>query len=633
MFFKFLSRPSSHQAFGFIVFLILCVHVEAQTTKKLPYLYQEKLQKADENYNLFNYKTAIELYEQVLSQATGDTSIICKIANCCRLENNAKDAESWYRMALTGNENTISALIKLQFAQVLTINGKYDEALYWFKSYYKTISSDKRAVEAIQSIENISKLFYDTMFYVVYPVSINTEYAEFSPTYYKDGVVFLTDRNNPKSGLFNRYFSAIDESGNFGAPTKFSTGIKTDYNEGSVTFYDNYRRMVFSQNYSPEKISRKKINDIPLQLFYAQLDSNQNWKEGQLLSFEDKNYSYSQPSITGDGKTLYFSSNVPGGRGGTDIYVSKFVNGGWGEPVNLGSRINTKGDEMFPFIYQDTVLYFASNGHGGLGGLDLFKVNLKDTGVVENLGVPMNSGNDDFGIIVDRDGLSGYFSSNRPNGSGEDDIYKFKVIRITVTIKIIDDSTNLPVSNADIYPVGGNDVKKIGHTDSAGLCTMVIPVCKSFQVRMERKNYESKTYTFESVKSPGAQVVVIKLKTEEEEKVVLTDDNNKPISDTAHVVYKVQVLASRVPAPEHEQKRRYRGDMQITRYYEDAWYKYSIGEYASYEEAKKCLFSSKVHDAFIIAYVNQKKVHISIAKAATKETSVKSPEGNELLNN
>jgi hypothetical protein len=243
----------------------------------------------------------------------------------------------------------------------------------------------------------------------------------------------------------------------------------------------------------------------------------------------------------------------------------------------------------------------------------------------------MNSGNDDFGIIVDRDGLSGYFSSNRPNGSGEDDIYKFKVIRITVTIKIIDDSTNLPVSNADIYPVGGNDVKKIGHTDSAGLCTMVIPVCKSFQVRMERKNYESKTYTFESVKSPGAQVVVIKLKTEEEEKVVLTDDNNKPISDTAHVVYKVQVLASRVPAPEHEQKRRYRGNMQITRYYEDAWYKYSIGEYSSYAEAKKCLFASKVHDAFIIAYVNRKKVHISIAKAATKETGVKSPERQELL--
>jgi tetratricopeptide (TPR) repeat protein len=608
---------------------MLSVIIDAQTTNKLPYLYQEKLQKADEYKNIKNYKGAIDLYKEVLDKTGEDTAIICKIANSYRLLNDSKDAEEWYRRAIVTNETSISPVFKLQFAQVLTINGKYDEALYWFKSYYKTISTDKRAVEAIKSIENISKFYYDTTFYVVYPVSINTPHAEFSPSYYKNGILFLTDRNDPESGLVSRFFSAIDASGNFAKPVKFNTGIKTEYNEGSVTFFDNYRKMIFSQNYSPDKINRKKINDIPLQLFYAQHDSDYKWKDVQLLPFENKSYSYSQPSVTADGKRLYFSSNMPGGFGGTDLYMSQFENGSWSNPVNLGNRVNTQGDEMFPFIYQDTILYFSSNGHGGLGGLDLFKVNLKDTLTIENLGLSMNSANDDFGIIVDNNGQSGYLASNRANGIGGDDIYGFKVIRITVTIKIIDENTTLPVANAEIYSVDANNGKKIGVTDNDGMCTLVIPVCKSFRVRIERENYESKIYTFESVKPSDNQLAVINIKTEskpeKEEKVILTDENNKPIDNPENVVYKVQILASRTPASEMALKRKYKGDLKINNFYEDQWYKYSIGEFSSYTEAKKCVYASNVYDAFIIAYVNQKKVHISIAKAATKESDVEYP--------
>ena len=628
MFLYAVSRLFNYKAIGLSFFLLLSVTVDAQTTKKLPYLYLEKLQKADEYFNLLNYKAALDLYQQVLTKAGEDTAIICKIANSYRLLNNSKDAEEYYRRAIVSNENTIGPIVKLQFAQVLTINGKYDEALYWFKSYYKTTGSDKRAVEAIKSIENISSLYYDTTFYVVYPVSINTPYSEFSPSYYKGGLMFLTDRNNSKSGLFSRFFSAIDAEGNFASPTKFTTGIKTDYNEGSVSFYNNYQKMIFSQNYSPDKITRKKINDIPLQLFYARQDSNNKWKDIQLLPFEDKNYSYTQPSITEDGKKLYFSSNMPGGFGGTDLYTSKFENGSWSKPANLGGFINTKSDEMFPFIYQDTILYFSSNGHGGLGGLDLFAVNLKDTSHIVNMGVPMNSANDDFGIIMDSDGLSGYFASNRPNGMGGDDIYKFKVIRITVSIKIIDDNTALPVPNAEIYSVGDN-TKKIGTSDLDGICTLVIPVCKSYQVRIERKNYESTIYTFESIKPSDNQLAVIHIKTEtkpkEEEKVILTDENNKIIDNPKNVVYKVQILASRTPSNDVVLKHKYSGDLKINNFYEDQWYKYSIGEYSSYAEAKDCVYSSHVRDAFIIAYVNQKKVHISIAKTATKESGIGYP--------
>jgi hypothetical protein len=343
----------------------------------------------------------------------------------------------------------------------------------------------------------------------------------------------------------------------------------------------------------------------------------------------DGNYSFSQPSVTAEGKSLYFSSNMPGGMGGTDIYMSQSENGTWTKPVNLGNRINTPGDEMFPFIYQDTILYFSSNGHGGLGGLDLFKINLKDTATIENLGVPMNSPNDDFGIVLEDNGLSGYLASNRVNGKGGDDIYGFKVIRITITIKIVDESTALPVANAEIYSVDTNNGEKLGVTDQEGMCTFVVPVCKSFQIRIERKNYESKIYTFESLKSTTNQLAVIHIKNEskqqEEEKVVLTDENNKRIDNPKDVIYKVQILASRTPVSDIELHRKYKGKLRINNFYEDQWYKYYIGEYSSYTEAKSCVYTCNVYDAFIIAYVNQKKVHISIAKSATKESNVEQP--------
>jgi hypothetical protein len=628
MSFKFLCKRLKYKAFGFSIFLILSTFVDAQTTSKLSYLSLEKLQKADECYSLLNYTGAISLYMEVLEKVGEDTSIICKIANSYKQLNDSKDAEEWYRKVVVTHENSINPFIKLQFAQVLTINGKYDEAVYWFKSYYKSISYDKRAVEAIKSIENISGFYLDTMFYVVYPVSFNTPHAEFSPTYYKNGLLFLSDRNDPKSGLLSRFFSVFDTTGSFGKPAKFTTGAKTDYNEGSVTFFDNYRKMIFSQNYSPDKISRKKINDIPLQLFSAQLSDDNNWGGFQLLSFQDKNYSYAQPSISEDGKTLYFSSNIPGGLGGNDLYVSTFENGIWTKPVNLGARINSPGDEMFPFIYRDSILYFSSNGHGGLGGLDLFKINLKDTGMLKNLGVPMNSSNDDFGIILGNEGQAGYFASNRANGAGSDDIYGFKEIRITVTIKIVDKITTLPVARARIYSVGKNKDNeiKIGVTDDEGICMMVIPASKSFKMRIEKENYESQVFTFEPGKYTQNQLVVVNLKNEikpaEEEKIILTDENNKLIENPKNVTYKVQILACRTPVSDVELKRKYKGNLKINNFYEDQWYKYYIGEYSSYTEARNSVYSSNVFDAFIIAYMDQKKVHITIAKAATKETEV-----------
>jgi tetratricopeptide (TPR) repeat protein len=593
-----------------MVFIISALCIHGQTVNDLSNLNKEKLKKADEYYELQGYRQALDLYLEIVPKAEGDTTLLIRIANSYKMLNDHINAEEWYRKTVVNYEEDISPKYKLYFAQELATNGKYDEALYWFKEYYKSVRNDPRALSGIKSIENLSSLWYDTTFYVVYPTHLNTRYSEFCPTFYKNKIVFLTDSSNSKTGFFSWFISEPDTNGNLTKAETFENHIKTQYNAGPLTFYDHDTKVIYSENYTSEKLNKKEINEIPLQLFSADIGLDDQWTNSTLLPFVRKEYSNTQPSVSEDGMTLYFSSNMPGGFGGADIYISKIRNGTWSDPVNMGPAVNTPGDEMFPFILHDTVLFFSSNGYGGLGGLDILKINLTDKqNRAELMGVPINSSGDDFGIVMSMDGLNGYFSSDRPEGSGSDDLYRFKVIRITFTIKIIDENTALPVSNADIFT---HDEKKIGVTDEDGSCTLIIPVSQVFELKIQKDNYESKVYTIEPLKVANKKLEVIKIRA------------NKKLHQE-NVIYKVQIFAGRKPATKRELKRKYKGDLRIHSFYEDKWYKYSIGEYSSYAEAKEQLIRCNVYDAFIIAYVDNSKVNIVLAKETTNETNIKSP--------
>jgi outer membrane protein OmpA-like peptidoglycan-associated protein len=186
--------------------------------------------------------------------------------------------------------------------------------------------------------------------------------------------------------------------------------------------------MIFTRNNYKEKAKDGSVN---LQLFSANF-VNEKWTNEHPLPFNDKEYSVGHPSLSPDGKTLFFASNMPGGVGGTDIYKSaKQANGTWSTPENLGEDINTEGNEMFPFYHASGILFFASDGHVGLGGLDIFLAQEKSNGFeeIKNLGAPVNTNKDDFAFIVDKQMKSGYFSSNRDGGKGDDDIYSFNLLR------------------------------------------------------------------------------------------------------------------------------------------------------------------------------------------------------------
>jgi len=380
-----------------ILSMISAFCLYGQTINDLSNLNKEKLKKADEYYELQGYRQALALYLEIVRKAENDTVLILRIANSYRMLNDHTNAEEWYRKVVVNHEADISPKYKLYFAQELATNGKYDEALYWFKEYYKSAEKDPRGLAGIKSIENLSSLWYDTIFYVVYPIQLSTQYSEFCPAYYKNKIVFLTDNDDSRTGFFSWFISEPDSNGNLIEAVPLENHLKTEYNAAPLTFYESGTKVIFSENYTPGKLNKKEINEIPLQLFSADVGPDDQWTNPVLLPFVRKEYSYTQPSVSEEGMTLYFSSNMSGGYGGADIYKSEIKNGTWSDPENLGSTINTPGDEMFPFIFQDTVLFFSSDGHGGLGGLDILKINLTDNqNRAELIGVPINSSMDIF---------------------------------------------------------------------------------------------------------------------------------------------------------------------------------------------------------------------------------------------
>lgn len=265
--------------------------------------------------------------------------------------------------------------------------------------------------------------------------SVNTPYIEFSPTFYREGIVFVTSRQrgglyDPKlnTTYFELFYAKLNKDGNPYKPKPFSLEINTKYHEGPVSFSADAGQMFFSRNsVMPGKKKRKQATIAKNQLYSARR-GEYDWENIQPLPFNEPENNFMHPSVSADGEKLYFVSDRPGGFGGYDIYVADKIDGKWMDPINLGPEINTPANEVFPFIHSTGVLFFSSNGHAGFGGLDLFLIDISQRvwGELVNLGSPFSSPKDDFGLNMNATGTQGFFSSNREGGEGKDDLYIFK---------------------------------------------------------------------------------------------------------------------------------------------------------------------------------------------------------------
>lgn len=431
---------------------------DAQWSKKD----QQKLDKAAQYQQTNYYAQAIELYGDVWMRHKDSVKLAFQIASIYLKLHDYRQASFWYSEVLDKNSlpNPVpyDPIHLYNYAELLLRQENTADALYWYRAYQLNNPDDGRSASKMAGVQQIPTWKQQADRYEIKAVTFNSEYADFSPAFYDNGLVFVSGRAE-KEGSHAEATEGAEYLDLYYATdagvTPFSNIINTSLHEGPAVFYDHNSRCIFTRNHSESaKKSSTELTVIHLQLFETEKDTaTGQWVTPRLLSIDKPEYSMGHPAINQAGTKLYLSSDKPGGYGGTDLYVTEWRDGAWSPMENLGSQINTEGDEMFPTIYGDTVLFFASNGHPGMGGLDLYRVNLQQQ-KVENLGYPINGANDDFGMIMAPDALHGFFSSDRleTNAAQAGDIFSFTIKTTPPPAPaVVQEDIPLPDSVLEVY--------------------------------------------------------------------------------------------------------------------------------------------------------------------------------------
>lgn len=436
-----------------LFFSIICSGIFAQSAK---------MRKALRYIEAFKYEKAIELYLDILEKDDLPEAK-AQLAAAYRRINDFKNAEFWYSQIVSLPE--ASPEQKFNYAQMLMHNGKCNLAEYWFKQYLNLRPYDERKEALLNACAHQQELMSKIVGKVeVRTTNFNSEQQDLGPAFFQNGLVYASNREGKTVDMDGeiRYFMDLfyvdaqlhkTPQGlqfSFGESEQFSNRLNSKLHEGIVAFSKDFKEIFYTRS---RKSKKNKSNIIRLEIVSAKQLEAGKWSELEPLPFNSDQYSVAHPSLSPDGQRLYFSSDMPGGFGGKDLYMTTLAEGQWTPPVNLGPTINTSGDELFPYLHRDSSLYFASDGHFGLGGQDIYVVRKNEENEwqkVENLGYPINSIYDDFGIILHPDGNYGFFTSNRDGGSGQDDIYSFFKTDTYIELQITDEESGQPLSGVQV---------------------------------------------------------------------------------------------------------------------------------------------------------------------------------------
>lgn len=483
---------------------------------------QYVLKDADKEYGLFNYSKAIDLYEQAYKKKE-TLHAAERLANAYALVYNYKQAESWY--AITTKMPGSSTDNILGYAKALQQNSKYSEAKVQYLNYIdkkKDVSEKQQAVwiascdSALKWIKNPKKIELFNQ------KALNSPKSDWGAVKYQGGVVFTSDRSDNKLNVSeSRPFLKFDGSkepdkkiygwtGNgylklYFKPSPndslqlFPIKSGTSYHVGSASFTADGNTMYFTLTRITDELERlkKRPTTVNVEIFSSTKGSDGVWGEPVPFAYNDVNaYSVGDPFITTDGNSLYFASNMPGGLGGTDIYVCLKTDAGeWGKPINL-KEINSEGNERSPVFDEKDNFYFSSDGRVGMGGLDVYQA-LRESGKlgqIENMGYPLNSPQDDFGFSLNEKGGIVYLSSNREGGLGSDDIYTIDqkmILAFKLQGRVFDKDNNQPIAGAlvTLAKVNGSILKT--ETDENGAYRFNLSKDSEYNVSAEKTNYRS----------------------------------------------------------------------------------------------------------------------------------------------
>ena len=432
---------------------------------------QKKL--ADKFFDNYGYAKAIELYEQVVEKGDSSVYVLTRLGDSYYNNANSEKAAFWYGQALDKNKN-IEAEYLYKYIQSLRSIGDYDKADIWFKEFKAMQEGDSRVkgynpdqVDIYSKLTAPSDMMVD-----VKNEDFNSKFSDFGAYLANDKIYFASARNTrnkiykwtnePFLSLYNADLNTASDSLSAVDLIPFKKRQRDDVHVGTVAITNDGQTMYFTRDNVSKgnRLDFDKEGTSYLKLYRATLIDGK-WDNIEDLPFNDKVFSTGNPALSPDNKTLYFVSDREGGYGQTDIYsVAINDDGSFGQPQNLGKAVNSEGREMFPFVSKDNTLYFSSDGYLNLGLLDIYSSNVLkgDNSQPVNLGAPYNSGYDDFAYFVDSDTQKGYFSSNRPGGKGNDDIYSFSAYpckeRIQGTVR--DRKTNLVIPMATVRLIDSN---------------------------------------------------------------------------------------------------------------------------------------------------------------------------------
>ena len=476
------------------------------------YSQQSKVNSGDKKYDGYAYVDAIKTYERVAEKGYKSEDLFKKLGNSYYFNSEFEGAAKWYGELFAMNPSP-EAEYFYRYAQSLKSTGqlaKADKVLNEFNTKYKNDSRGKLYKEDVNYLDQIK---LNSGRYKIEDAGINSKYSDYGSFVYDNKIYFasardtgnFSQRKHKWTGEYftNIYNADIDaESGSSTKVNKIKTAINTKFHESSPAFTKDGKTVYFTRNNFIDGKKGKDDNKVTLIKIYKATLENGKWTNIAALPFTSDNFSTAHPALSPDEKTLYFASDMPGTIGQSDIYkVSINSNGGYGAPENLGKTINTEGKETFPYVTSENEIYFASDGHPGLGGLDVFVGQLQDNGTVsdiQNLGADINSPNDDFAYIIDPATRRGYFSSNKAGGQGSDDIYKFLETRrlkciqeLTGVITDAESGIILPGTKLTLYD-SQQVIVSTTISNAEGKYSFAVECGKSYNVRAVKTDYATK---------------------------------------------------------------------------------------------------------------------------------------------
>ncbi len=464
----------------FIVFLLLSHLTLAQ---------KNAFKKADEYFEKKAYGLAIHHYQEGLSKQPNNSKAKLNLA-VCHYNINAHDAALPYLLELH-QKDSLPIKYYPYCGDIYRTKGNYAEARNWYLFYAEIEGNTPKIDEKIAACVWAKNQVRKQQRFTLEVTPIHTTGQSFGIQYYGEDVVYSSmakkdliglDQLNPVTGkpYLNLYRSSIDEFGAIGEPELFSKRLTSSFHEGAISFNSELNELYFTRN-SSFKQSKKGLSEAGenhLKIYRA-VKKGKQWTDIEALTFNSNEYSCAHPALSADGSLLFFSSNMPGGLGGKDLYVCERQDNGWGPPINLGNSVNTDADETFPFIDATGALYFASNGHTGFGGLDVFVSTREELqwSTPNNLGLPINSSMDDFAFVQHPNGKNGFISSNR--GSFEDSIYAFVKHPSNIKGIALSDKLDEPIADAQVKLLLNDSVIATTNSDENGLFALRFHPIKS----------------------------------------------------------------------------------------------------------------------------------------------------------